>query len=149
MLRNGHEPVTRNERPGMPQWVWAAWALTVFKDDLRQEQYEDAFIHNIGKQYSDSYWYVYALGVYRIRQAVPLLVDKLQEIKTWEINSAAYGSKAHYMISALHGITGKSFVSAQDIGGNVGYLFENRDNILDMINEWWEEEGKDQYGHFK
>jgi hypothetical protein len=92
-------------------------------------------------------YFVVPMGQLGVKEIVPYLVAWLQEDRTWEIYSQAYGSDAHYVLDALQKLAAKDF--GADTNGRVDANLEKRKEILAAINAWWTTEGQKQFGSTK
>ena len=122
---------------GLSYWQYAAYLLGEIGDEravpfLRRRLEGSAAL---------GFHFVHPLGRLRVKQAVPRLVARLRSLRKegWLMTSVLYGSKASYLGKALEEITGRKFLN---------YEHEPRlDRVatLQVINAWWESEGKRQY----
>ena len=93
------------------------------------------------------YYFVKPMGQLGVKAVVPRLVRWIQEDdredRIWGIRSAAWGSRANYMLEALQAITGKDFGAVS--GGRVDHNLKRKKQILAAINTWWAAEGRKIY----
>jgi hypothetical protein len=140
LIDNGEDNVGDSN---LPEWLYAAYVLGSMKD----EQYGNELVQRLDSPQAGSYWFVTSLGHLRVKKAVPYLIEWLHQERCWSDCNSAWGTDVHYLIPALNNITGRDFsVGVSPTDGDIGKYAKNKSQLLEAIDNWWSEKGRELYG---